>query len=168
LQGSNNDSDWTDIYNGQHANTTDIETYTFSNSTAYRYYRIYITTQWESADTGIVEVEMMEKNGLTNMTLISDTFTADEQPDDARIIIFEEDVDSITLNTDIKAYASRDDGTTWTQITLSDEGTYSGTKRILSGTADISGQPSGTNMKYKIETLNNKNLKLHGAALSWA
>ena len=42
------------------------------------------------------------------------------------------------------------------------------TKRLVSGAVDISGQPSGTNMKYKIETLNNKNLKLHGASLLWA
>ena len=42
------------------------------------------------------------------------------------------------------------------------------TQRFLSGSVDISGQPSGTNMKYKVETLNGKNLKLHGASLLWA
>ena len=42
------------------------------------------------------------------------------------------------------------------------------TVRVLSGSVDISGQPAGTNMKYKIETLNEKNLKLHGASLLWA
>ena len=41
-------------------------------------------------------------------------------------------------------------------------------QRILSGSVDISGQPAGSNMKYKVETLNNKNLKLHGASLLWA
>ena len=42
------------------------------------------------------------------------------------------------------------------------------TRRLVSGSVDISGQPSGTDMKYKVETLNNKNLKLHGASLLWA
>ena len=42
------------------------------------------------------------------------------------------------------------------------------TQRLLSGSVDISGQPSGTDMKYKVTTLNNKNLKLHGASLLWA
>ena len=42
------------------------------------------------------------------------------------------------------------------------------TRRLVSGSVDISGQPSGTNMKYKVETLNSKNLKLHGASLLWA
>ena len=45
---------------------------------------------------------------------------------------------------------------------------YGSSQRLLSGAVDISGQPSGTDMKYKVETLNNKNLKLHGASLLWA
>ena len=53
-----------------------------------------------------------------------------------------------------------------------DTGTYtSGPQRIISGSVDISGQPSGTNMKYKIETLNQSTTKvcrLHGASLLWA
>jgi len=102
-----------------------------------------------------------------NMNLNSTNFTAQSQPDTARIVLFEEDVDSITLNTDLKAYASRDDGTTWSQITLVNSGEYEPSKNILSASVDISGQPAGTDMKYKIETLNNKDLKLHGASLSW-
>ena len=101
------------------------------------------------------------------MVLIANSQTAETSPSDARIVIFEEDVDSITLNTDIKAYISRDGGTTWTQITLSDEGNYEGSKRVLAGVLDISGQPSGTNIEYKIETLNNKDLKLHGTGVNW-
>ena len=52
-----------------------------------------------------------------------------------------------------------------------DTSPYTGTEgdtRLLSGSVDISGQPAGSDMKYKVETLNNKNLKLHGASLLWA
>ena len=59
----------------------------------------------------------------------------------------------------------------WTANFTPDTSPYTGTEgnqRLLSGSVDISGQPSGTNMKYKIETLNEKNLKLHGASLLWA
>ena len=83
-------------------------------------------------------------------------------------MLYEEDVDSITLDTDIKGYVSRDGGTTYTQTPLVEDATYEAGKRILSGSVDISGQPAGSNMKYKVETLNNKNLKLHGASLLWA
>ena len=45
------------------------------------------------------------------------------------------------------------------------------TRRLVSGSVDISGQPSGTDMKYKVETLNqsaSKVCRLHGASLLWA
>ncbi len=106
--------------------------------------------------------------GVTqNMTLISNDTEADTQPDEGRLVILEEDVDSITINTDIKAYVSRDDGTTWSQITLVDEGNFDSNKQILVASVDISGQPADKTMKYKIETLNNKELKIHGTAMLW-
>ena len=106
---------------------------------------------------------------VNNMTLISESVSAEADPDNGRIVILEEDVSPITLNTDIKAYASKDDGSTWAQITLSDEGDYDASKRILVGNADLdaSGIGSGTDMVYKIESLNAKQLKIHGTALSW-
>jgi len=104
---------------------------------------------------------------LANMTLISQSTIAEAQPDNTRIVLFEEDVDAITENTDLKAYISRDGGTTWTQVTLADEGDYESGKRILTATSDISGQPSGTSMEWKVTTHNAKDLKLHGIGLLW-
>ena len=53
-----------------------------------------------------------------DMTLQSNAFTAQADPTTARIILDEESVNSdTTLNTDLKAYVSRDNGTTFTQIT---------------------------------------------------
>jgi len=170
-----NDEGWTEITCSQntfdeHAGSdiADPKYITVTNTTAYRYYALKFADNYTEANwLGVRRIELQTVY-TANMTLISEKFTADSTPDDARIIIFEEDVDAITLNTDIKAYVSRDDGANWTQITLTDEGNYSGSKRILSGTADISGQPEDTDMVYKIESLNNKDLKIHGAALSWA
>lgn len=123
-------------------------------------------TNADSANT--FYIDDFNAPGVTNnMVLISNSNTADAQPDNARIVIFEEDVDSITINTDLKAYISRDGGTTWTQVTLADEGDYETGKQILTGSVDISGQPAGTSMEYKIETLNNKDLKIHGVGELW-
>jgi len=102
-----------------------------------------------------------------NMTLISDSAEAETQPDEVRIVIFEEDIDSVTINTDLKVYISRDDGNNYSQVTLVDEGDYESGKRILVGNVDISGQPSDKTMRWKIETLNNKNCKIHGVGLNW-
>lgn len=123
-------------------------------------------TNADSANT--FYVDNFYSPALTNnMTLINNAETADAQPDNARIVLYEEDVDSITLNTDLKAYVTRDGGTTYSQVTLADEGDYETGKQILTGTVDISGQPAGTSMEYKITTLNNKSLKLHGVGLHW-
>lgn len=188
-------------------------------------------------------VEPVKSSG--DMTLISDTFVAESTPSNARIVLFEEDIDSITLNTDLKAYTTRDSGQTFTtdfatdnklditghgfsntdrimltssaqdlpgglssaivyyvvnastndfelsltsggsavaittngtgthtakqvnEITLSNDGEYETGKNILTGSIDISGQPSGTSMEYTIITLNGKNLNIHGIGLAW-
>jgi hypothetical protein len=58
-----------------------------------------------------------------NMTLASNAFTAQAAPTTARIILDELTAEGgTTLNTDLKAYASRDNGTTYTQMTLADQG----------------------------------------------
>ena len=44
-------------------------------------------------------------------------------------------------------------------------------RRLLSGSVDISGQPSGTNMKYKITTHNQaaaKQTRIYGTSMAWA
>jgi len=65
-----------------------------------------------------VEIKVSQPN---NMTLVSNATTALAAPDDANIVIWQQDVDSVTLNTDLKAYASRNGGTTYTQMTLSEK-----------------------------------------------
>ncbi len=180
-----------------------------------------------------------------NITLISDTITAETEPDDARIVILQEDVDAVTINTDLKAYLTRDAGQTFTTdfgtddklditshgfvnddrimvtsssqdlpvgldsatvyyvvnkttndfelsltssgaavditdngtgthtakkvsvVTLSDDGNFDASKKILTGSADISAQPSGTTMEYSIISFNEKDLKIHSSALNW-
>lgn len=101
-----------------------------------------------------------------DMTLLSQTKTADAVPSNSRLVIFEEDVDSVTLNTDLKGWISRDGGSTFSQVTLVEESLYDAPARILSGEVDISGQPSGTDMRYKITTIA-KDLKIHGCGLLW-
>jgi hypothetical protein len=103
----------------------------------------------------------------TNMTLISDSFPAESQPDKVRFACLEKDVDTVTLNTDLKAYASRDDGITFTQGTLVDKGDYDADKRFLVAEIDVSGQPAGTDMVYKLVTDNLKELQIHASGKVW-
>lgn len=122
-------------------------------------------------DTITIPTEEYASPTVDNMSLISNSQIAEASPSDARIVIFEEDVDAITVNTDIKAYITRENGTgaTWEQVTLVDEGNYEGSKRVLAGVVnlDVTGMGVGTDIAYKIETLNNKDLKLHGTGVNF-
>ena len=105
----------------------------------------------------------------TSSTIISDPFTANTVPTTTRIVVFEENVGSPTLNTDIIASVSRNGGTNFTTVTLTDSGYVTGSsgQRILTGQASVSGQPSGQSMKWKLE-LANQTVKIHGVSLQWS
>ena len=67
------------------------------------------------------------------MTLQSVDATAQSVPSTADLImLIEDDAGTATLNTDVKAYISRNSGSTFTQGTLVDEGTWgTSAKRIV-------------------------------------
>jgi len=121
-----------------------------------------------NAEDGYVLLTAPLPATATSMTVVSDTFTSTSVPTSARIVVFEENIDTPTLNTDIIASVSRD-GTNFTNATLSDSGYVTGSsgQRILTGQADISGQPSGQSMRWKLQLANNQ-VKIHGVSLSWA
>ena len=110
---------------------------------------------------------------VSNMTLQSVDATALSAPSTADIVMLIEDAaGTATLNTDVKAYISRDSGSNFTQGTLIDEGTWgTSAKRIVAfHNLDISSQPSGTAVCYKIETLNqsvSKQTSIHAVSHGW-
>jgi hypothetical protein len=167
LQGSNNDSDWdvVDTQTGLTYTLLEKRTFVCGDPGAYRYYMLHITGAQRTDVICIGEWEMMESITPDDMTLVSDPFTAETEPEEGFVVLWEEDVDSVTLNTDIKAWATCD-GSTFAQATLTEIATV-GLGRILTGTADVSGQ-TGTTMKWKITTHNNKQLKVHAVGLEWS
>ena len=107
-----------------------------------------------------------------NLTLQSTDTTASAQPDNADLIILIENAaGTATINTDIKGYVSRDSGSNFTEGTLVDEGSWGTNKKVLAfHDLDISGQPSGTSMCYKITTHNQavgKQTRIHATSLGW-
>jgi len=106
------------------------------------------------------------------MTLVSNSTTAEATPTTGDLVMtYTNGAGTATINTDLKAYVSRDSGTTWTQATLSSEGTTGGHTILTAHNVDISSQPSGTSMRYKIETLNqsaSKETRIQAVSLGWA
>ena len=166
---SDNDSDWTtvDTQTGQQWVMSQKRAYNgWAAPGAHRYWRIYCTDTESHNYPSIGEWEIMEALVPDDMTLISDPFTAETEPTEGMVIIWEEDVDSITLDTDLKAWASIDNGNNWDQATLTEVATLD-TGRILTGTADVAAR-TGTTMLWKITTHNNKQLKVHAVGLEWS
>ncbi len=220
----------------------DTKAYTFANTTSYVYYRLDITainggSLIQIADLGLYVAAQ-------DMTLISEPQVALTAPDSAHVALFNQEVDTLTINTDILAWVSRskqtftatnatnvlnatthglvdtdrvmvissgadlpngltsdivyyvvtattstlqvsltsggaavtfsDDGTgthsilAVSQATLTDQGDFDTGKATLSGTVDISGQPSDTDMTLIVQTKNSKDTKLHGQALQYS
>jgi len=106
---------------------------------------------------------------VTSTTIVSEPFAAGIVPTTSRIVVFEEDVSTPTLNTDIVASISRNGGSNFTTATLTDSGYVTGSsgQRILTGQASIAGQPSGQSMRWKLALANN-HVKIHGVSLQWS
>ena len=166
IEYSDNGSSWTEA-KASSACLADV-TFNFSSVGAHVYWRIRSTDTSIQYSWGVYEIEMFGAVSL-NMTLVSATFTAETAPTESSLVILHQPVDAVTLNTDILGYISRDAGTTWTLGTLVDAGSFDSTTNILTMNAvDISSQPSGTSMRYKIVTANTKEQRLHGAWLAWS
>jgi len=111
-------------------------------------------------------------NSTLDLTLQSTDTTAMTEPDYADMVILMENAEgTATINTDIKGYISKDSGSTFTEGTLVDEGTWGTDKKILAfHDLDISAQ-SGTSMCYKITTHNqsagSKETKIHATSIGW-
>jgi len=128
--------------------------------------RIIFTVLNADAANVVYLDDMFSPAFYNNMTLISESFEAEAEPTWSRLIFIMEDVDAATINTDIKAYVSLDDGTNWELITLADEGDFETGKKIIVGEEKLTARSDKT-MRYKITTLNNKNIRIHAAGLLW-
>jgi len=84
LQGSNNDSTWTDIISETAADNDNWQEWEFANSTAYRYYRIYITSNYAPGyyDVGIMEIELMEWISSITYSLYRQKITSPDENSD--------------------------------------------------------------------------------------
>lgn len=114
---------------------------------------------------GVTKIEVTESILPSNIVLISENATAATEPTTARVSIFVNPVSALTLNTDIKAYASRDGGSTWDQVTLAKVADLASSIDQYSGEVTLTS--TGTSMKLKVTTHNSKSVEITGWGLSW-
>jgi len=157
------------ISNGRAVN--DSTTVTSVGSGLYSYHWIKHTAP--SSDNNVSEVNFWEDTlTVNNLTLVSNSTTASSAPSKSDLVILmKNSTGTATINTDIKGFISRDNGSNFTEVTLVDEGSYgTDTKILVAHDVDISSQPSGTAMVYKITTLNQSGSKItdiNAVSLGW-
>jgi hypothetical protein len=146
------------------------QTFTLPEVVEAKKFRIYITAT-NSADPNDAQIDEMEIISVATtgpMTLTSIAYTAFVTPTKASIFVTMEAIDTVVINTDFIVEVSRDGGTSWTAAELSPI-----VARTIGGyfykdeNIDLTGQPSGTSMKYRIRQLNDKRLKVHDIQFSW-
>jgi len=133
------------------------------------------TSTGGAGGSGIVVIRYNANTGFSNyenLTLVSNATTAETAPTTGDIVMtYTNGAGTATVNTDLKAWVSRDNGTTYTQATLSSQGTTGGHTILTAHNVDISSQPSGTSMRYKITTHNqsaSKETRIQAVSLGWA
>ena len=118
--------------------------------------------------SGVVYASVSQTGSITsNMTLVSDTFTASSTPSKARIVVFAELPDGTS---DFTVSATRDNST-FNAITLTDEGYEAGSSgiKIFTGSTPLTGSASPqVQLRWKIvgSSLTGAN-KIHGVSLQW-
>ena len=124
--------------------------------------------------SGVVVIRRVTSSSVVgDLTLQSTANTASTAPTKGDITMLIEDAaGTAVLNTDIKAYVSRDGGSGWDQGTLTQEGTWGTNKKVLSfHDTTFSNSASGTDIRYKITTHNqsvSKETRIHATSLAWS
>ena len=124
----------------------------------------------QAGGTGIIVIR--ESDTFANMTLISNAQTAQSAPTNGDLVItYTDAAGTATINTDLKAYISRDGSAYTSAVTLASQGTTGGHTVLTANGVDLSGITSGTSMRWKIETLNqsaSKITRIQAVSLGWS
>ena len=113
----------------------------------------------------------------SDLTLVSTATTAEAVPTKGDLIIVASEASAVIalgngLNGDLRGYISRNGGSNYTQVTLVKEGVVSGDQAIYSAhDVDISSQPSGSSMRWKVTTHNQSGsniTQIRDVSLGWS
>ena len=130
-----------------------------------------------SGGDGAVDFDVIDSATTTSagdMTLISNTFTAENTATSADLILHIEDMYANTvIGTDLKAYVSRNGNSDWSpELTLTTEVDLGSNQKILVAKGiDLTGLAGTTSMRYKLvstgQVLASKETRIHAVSLAW-
>jgi len=122
-------------------------------------------------DLDFIKTELLNDSGQAANAVLASTFqsqarTATSAPSTVRLVLLGKEEVTQNINTDTVFQVSRNNASNFSAITMTESGTYnsSGVK-IYTGTVDVSGQPSGTQLVLKVTSALNKRFTIHGYSL---
>ena len=130
--------------------------------------------QGGAGGSGIVIVKWDTYNAPANLTLVSNSITAQAAPTKADLVFtYTNGVGTAVLGTNITAEASMDGGSTWTNFSIAAgdvQGTTGGHTIVTKNSVTLT-STSGSNMRYRIKTLVQSaalNTRIHAVSLGWS
>ena len=171
FRGSNDGTAWTtlDTRASQTLSSSAATEYTISSPASFLFYEILVSAG--SSYASIRDLSFTVTTVLAAMSLRSTVVAAATvAPSSALLTILASTASgAITANTNLMGYVSRDNGATWTQVTLVAGATVSGVT-TYEGSVTISGQPSGTNMKWRVDTdvTGSADISIEAVVLQWS
>jgi hypothetical protein len=152
-------------------NTTNMQEITSNTTDPHDHWVLRFSHNGAANAMFAVEGEFFGLSTTNNLTVSSVAFTAASVPTKMKALIRIKEVDAATAGTDYTLECSRDGGTTWTTMTLTELFTSAsptaGMRVVEAAETDVSGQPSGTSPRWRFKTLNNKMVELHDAYFYW-
>lgn len=120
----------------------------------------------------LAEAQFFAAPVANNVTVRSASFAAASAPTKMKALIRVKEADAATAGTDYTLECSRDGGTTWSTMTLTELFTSpsptAGIRVVEAAETSVAGQPSGTAPRWRFKTLNTKNVELHDVYIYWS
>lgn len=154
---------FTDATNESAGRTIDIE----DRRTVWDHRWVALAANANPAGVFFAETIWHAAGDPDNMTLASVAYPAASEPDLGRVAVQLVEDDPITINDDVTAELSRDGGTSWSQATLALLSSLGSVKLYEDAAVDLSGQPAGDDVVWRVKTDNNVDVAVSGVVAQW-
>jgi hypothetical protein len=168
IEGSNDKTTWTPITTSQKSGnsgngSSGLLAFSIDTPGSYRYYRATFST-----NNGVPIGAFSFLTGAGGQPIVvSATQTAAAAPASARIGVQIKPLFGATI-ADFVAEVSRNGGTNWSPATLAKLADQFDGFGFYEALVDLTGQPSGTQMKYRLRGLNDSRFDIGGTLLQWS
>lgn len=171
LEASNDGTSWETLdsrtgITGWTAGLT--RTYTIAIPDFYSRLRWSFTAVQSGVVLEVAEIALTGDGPTGTSTVVqSATFATGSAPTTATLTVQARRLDAaLTINTDLIGWVSRNGGANWTQVILAATVTAGGVT-TYDGSADLSGQPSASSVRWKLD-VSSAPIEIAGVALQWA